>query len=50
MKISVPVVVRMQGTNVEDGKRILAESGLAIISAETMAEAAQKIVTAVKAT
>jgi succinyl-CoA synthetase beta subunit len=50
LKISVPVVVRMQGTNVEDGKRILAESGLAIISAETMAEAAQKIVTAVKAT
>ncbi len=50
LKISVPVVVRMQGTNVEEGKRILAESGLAIISAETMAEAAQKIVTAVKAT
>lgn len=50
LKISVPWVVRMQGTNVEEGKRILAESGLAVISAETMAEAAEKIVAAVKAT
>jgi len=40
--------VRMQGTNVEIGKKILAESGLAIISAETMAEAAEKIVKEVK--
>ena len=44
LRISVPLVVRMQGTNVEIGKKILAESGLAIISAETMAEAAEKIV------
>jgi succinyl-CoA synthetase beta subunit len=47
LKIGVPLVVRMQGTNVEIGKKILADSGLAIISAETMAEAAEKIVTAV---
>jgi succinyl-CoA synthetase alpha subunit len=44
----VPLVVRMKGTNVELGKKILAESGLPIISADTMAEAAQKIVAAVK--
>jgi succinyl-CoA synthetase beta subunit len=44
----VPLVVRMQGTNVEIGRKILAESGLAIIAAETMAEAAEKIVAAVK--
>jgi succinyl-CoA synthetase beta subunit len=48
LNISVPLVVRMQGTNVEEGKRILAQSGLAVISAETMAEAAEKIVGAVK--
>jgi succinyl-CoA synthetase beta subunit len=49
LKIKVPLVVRMQGTNVEEGKRILAQSGLAVIAAETMAEAAEKIVAAVKA-
>ncbi len=48
LKINVPLVVRMQGTNVEQGKKILADSGLTIISAETMAEAAEKIVKAVK--
>ena len=48
LNVSVPLVVRMQGTNVELGRKILAESGLAIISAETMAEAAEKIVKAVK--
>jgi succinyl-CoA synthetase beta subunit len=48
-KMSLPLVVRMQGTNVEQGKRILADSGLPIISAETMAEAAEKIVAAVRA-
>ena len=50
LKIGVPMVVRMQGTNVEIGKKILADSGLAIIPAETMAEAAEKIVAAVKRT
>ena len=48
LKMTVPLVVRMQGTNVEEGKRILAGSGLPIISAETMAEAAEKIVAAVR--
>ena len=48
LSVSVPLVVRMQGTNVDIGKKILADSGLAIIPAETMAEAAEKIVAAVK--
>jgi succinyl-CoA synthetase beta subunit len=48
LKINVPLVVRMQGTNVEQGRQILADSGLTIISAETMAEAAEKIVQAVR--
>ena len=46
--LSVPLVVRMKGTNEELGKQILKDSGLPIISADTMAEAAQKIVDAVK--
>ena len=46
--LQVPLVVRMKGTNEELGKKILAESGLPIISADTMAEAATKIVAAVK--
>ena len=48
LKITVPLVVRMQGTNVEQGRQILEGSGLTIISADTMAEAAEKIVKAVK--
>ena len=48
LNVSVPLVVRMQGTNVEIGRKILADSGLTIISTETMAEAAEKIVKAVK--
>jgi len=48
MRVTVPLVVRLQGTNVELGKKILSESGLSIIPAETMAEAAEKIVKAVK--
>jgi succinyl-CoA synthetase beta subunit len=39
-----PLVVRLEGTNVEAGKKLLAESGLAIVSADTLSEAAQKIV------
>ncbi|MBI5781444.1 MAG: ADP-forming succinate--CoA ligase subunit beta [Rhodocyclales bacterium] len=50
VKLNVPLVVRMKGTNEDIGKKILAESGLPIISAETMAEAAQKIVSALSAT
>lgn len=46
--LSVPLVVRMKGTNEEIGKKMLAESGLPIISADTMAEAATKIVAAVR--
>jgi succinyl-CoA synthetase beta subunit len=46
--LSVPLVVRMKGTNEDLGKKILAESGLPIITADTMAEAATKIVAAVK--
>jgi succinyl-CoA synthetase beta subunit len=48
LSVSLPLVVRMQGTNVDEGKKILAGSGLPIISAETMAEAAEKIVAAVQ--
>ena len=48
MNIQVPLVVRMEGTNVAQGKKILADSGMAIIPAETMAEAAEKIVAAVE--
>jgi succinyl-CoA synthetase beta subunit len=48
LSIKVPLVVRMQGTNVEQGRKILADSGLTIIAAETMAEAAEKIVKAIK--
>ena len=46
--LNVPLVVRMKGTNEELGKKMLAESGLPIISADTMADAAQKVVAAVK--
>ena len=46
--LSVPLVVRMKGTNEDLGKKILAESGLPIITADTMADAATKIVAAVK--
>jgi succinyl-CoA synthetase beta subunit len=46
-KLSVPLVVRMRGTNEDLGKKILKDSGLPIISANDMADAAQKIVAAV---
>jgi succinyl-CoA synthetase beta subunit len=46
--LSVPLVVRMKGTNEDLGKKILKDSGLPIISADTMADAASKIVAAVK--
>jgi len=46
--LSVPLVVRMKGTNEDIGKEILKNSGLPIISADTMADAATKIVAAVK--
>jgi succinyl-CoA synthetase beta subunit len=46
--LSVPLVVRLEGTNVDLGKKILAESGLPITSADDLADAAQKVVSAVK--
>jgi succinyl-CoA synthetase beta subunit len=46
--VTVPLVVRLQGTNVDLGRKILSESGLSIIPADTMAEAAERIVKAVK--
>ena len=45
--VKVPLVVRLEGTNVELGKKMLAESGLNIVSADGMADAAEKIVKAV---
>ncbi len=48
VNLSVPLVVRMKGTNEDLGKKMLAESGLPIIAANTMAEAATAIVAAVK--
>jgi succinyl-CoA synthetase beta subunit len=47
--VEVPLVVRLEGTNVEKGKQMLAESGLNIIAADGMADAAEKIVKAVSA-
>jgi len=48
MKVAVPLVVRLQGTNVEQGRKLLSESNLSVTPADTMAEAAEKIVTLVK--
>jgi succinyl-CoA synthetase beta subunit len=48
LDLQVPLVVRLEGTNVELGKKILAESGLKIIPADNLADAAQKVVAAVK--
>jgi len=48
VSLDVPLVVRLEGTNVELGKRILAQSGLPILSADNLADAAEKIVKAVK--
>ncbi len=42
--VPVPIVIRMKGTNVEEGKRMLAESGLNFATADTMSEAAEKVV------
>lgn len=48
LKLSVPLVVRLEGTNVEKGKQLLKESGLALIAADDLADAAQKAVSAAK--
>ena len=44
----MPLVVRLEGTNVELGKKIMAQSGLPIIAADNLADAAEKVVKAVK--
>jgi len=48
VKLSVPLVVRLEGTNVDKGKKILAGSGLPIIAADNLGDAAQKVVNATK--
>jgi succinyl-CoA synthetase beta subunit len=46
--VRVPVVVRLEGTNVEQGKALLAQSGLAIIPANDLTDAAKKVVASIK--
>jgi malate-CoA ligase subunit beta len=46
----VPLVVRLAGTNVEEGRRILKESGLQLVTADTLTEAAERVVGVLKAT
>lgn len=48
VKVQVPLVVRLQGTNVNEGRDLLAKSGLNIVTAETLSEAAQKVTASVK--
>ena len=48
LDIKIPIVVRLAGTNVEEGRRIIDQSGLTMISAETLADAANKAVAAAK--
>jgi len=47
VKLSIPLVVRLEGTNVEEGRRVLAESGLDLIVGDGMADGAEKVVAAV---
>jgi succinyl-CoA synthetase beta subunit len=49
MGLKVPLVVRLEGTNVELGKEIISKSGLNVIAANDLADGAQKIVAAVRA-
>jgi succinyl-CoA synthetase beta subunit len=44
--VKIPIVARLEGTNVEEGRRVLADSGIGIIPAQGMADAAQKVVAA----
>jgi succinyl-CoA synthetase beta subunit len=48
VRLAVPLVVRMKGTNEDLGKKILAESGLPIIAADNMAQAAERVVAAAR--
>jgi succinyl-CoA synthetase beta subunit len=47
-QLTIPLVVRLAGTNVDEGRRILKESGLPIITADTLSEAAERVVAALK--
>jgi succinyl-CoA synthetase beta subunit len=47
VQLDVPLVVRLEGTNVEEGRRLVAESGLDVLVGEGMADGAEKIVAAV---
>ena len=49
LDLTVPLIVRLEGTNVEKGKQIMADSGIAIVPADDLADAADKVVKAVKA-
>jgi succinyl-CoA synthetase beta subunit len=49
LNVTVPIVLRLEGTNVEEGRQILAESGIAFIVGETMQDAAEKVVAAAAA-
>ena len=48
VNLHVPLVVRLEGTNVDLGKRIMRQSGLPILAADNLADAAEKVVAAVK--
>jgi succinyl-CoA synthetase beta subunit len=48
LDLKIPLVVRLEGTNVEAGKKIMSESGLSIISADNLGDAAEKIVNSVR--
>lgn len=48
IKLDIPLVVRLEGTNVEKGKQIIRESGLNIIAADDLGDAAKKAVASVK--
>jgi succinyl-CoA synthetase beta subunit len=47
--VSIPIIARLEGTNVEEGRRVLAESGIGIITAQGMTDAAEKAVSAANA-
>jgi len=48
VEVKLPLVIRMEGTNVEQGRKLLNESGLKLIVASTMQEAAQKVIAAIR--
>ena len=48
VKLPVPLVVRLEGTNVKEGKKLIADSGLPVITGDDLADAAKKVVAAAK--